>query len=249
MNAQPFLRRASAASYREEIRVEFGSPMRAKRASDGRGADTVTRIITAAERLFGMFGVEGVSTRQIMLEAGASNKSAIAYHFGDRSSLVTAIWNRRLPELEAVRATMLSEVIAAGRQHDPYTLAQVLILPTYGLVDERGHHSYAVFLGQALRWGMGRTIRLEAMNLSPASRIAGNLFGEALGATNNHLFNGRMRLATGLFCDAVASRDRALASGEPAPCEDHFLAEVTAMFVACCKAQAPDQLSLLRSTS
>jgi hypothetical protein len=81
------------------------------------------------------------------------------------------------------------------------------------------------------------------MNLSPASRAATHLFGEAIGATKDHLFNGRLRLATGLFSDAVASRDGALASGEPVPCEDYFLVEVTAMVVACCQAQVPDQLS------
>ena len=56
-----------------------------------RRISTTDRILTAAEILFGTYGIEAVSMRETTIESGASNNSAIAYHFGDRESLVRTI--------------------------------------------------------------------------------------------------------------------------------------------------------------
>ncbi len=74
------------------------SPRRVDRAPAA-VQSTRESLILAAERLFGRYGVEGVSLRQIAAEAGAANNSAVHYHFGSKESLIQAIFEYRLPQL------------------------------------------------------------------------------------------------------------------------------------------------------
>lgn len=198
-----------------------------------RGAATVDRIIAAAEALFGTVGIEGASMRQIMLEAGVSNKSAVTYHFGDRQSLVKAIWDRRLPELEKIRAEMLAKTIAERREDDLHAIAALLFLPSYYFVDDMGQHRYVAFLGQALRWAPGRMIRTENMFLTPSSQAASDMLRQVLHDLPENIFTWRLRIATGLFADAVMDRDRESAAGEIVLPEALFLDETIRLTVAC----------------
>src|SRR5262245_42260839 len=108
-------------------------------------------LLMAAERLFGAHGIDAVSMRQINAEAGMANKSAIAYHFGDKESLITAIYEYRLPTLDAIRGEMLSRAKLDGTIGEPRTLVAILALPLLQATDEEGRHSYLSFLHQALR--------------------------------------------------------------------------------------------------
>lgn len=73
-------------------------------------ATTADRLLDAAERLFGDNGLEGVSLRAIMAEAGA-NPAAIYYHFGTKEALVEGIVLRRMATETSARAALLD---AAG---------------------------------------------------------------------------------------------------------------------------------------
>jgi AcrR family transcriptional regulator len=53
-------------------------------------SQTRVRLIEAALRLFDRHGIEAVSTRQIISEAGQSNQSVIHYYFGGRDGLIEA---------------------------------------------------------------------------------------------------------------------------------------------------------------
>lgn len=199
-----------------------------------RGAATTERILAAAERLFGTYGIEAVSMRQITIESGASNNSAIAYHFGDRANLVREIWRHRLPALEIARAGMLRAIVEAGQGGDAHALARVLVMPAYALVDGEGRHRYAAFLRQALRWTTGRGLREDAMDLSPSSATAYAMFRRCFGPLPDDLFQWRSLAATGLFFDLVFDRDGDIAAGLPVMDEKAFLEEAIRMFVACC---------------
>jgi AcrR family transcriptional regulator len=62
-----------------------------------------TKLLDAAERLFGQNGVEGVSLREIALAAGQRNVSAVNYYFKDKQGLVEELINDRFAEVEAGR--------------------------------------------------------------------------------------------------------------------------------------------------
>ena len=71
------------------------------------------RIVIAAERLFAMNGIEGVSLRQISTEAGSANNSAVHYHFGSKAGLIAAIFRYRLPQLIKERRLLAARAIPA----------------------------------------------------------------------------------------------------------------------------------------
>lgn len=201
-----------------------------------RGNTTGARIIAVAERLYGIYGIESVSIRQITIEAGALNKSAVAYHFGDRENLIREILRQRLPRLEVARERLYREIVSENLGHDPYALARVLVLPAYDLVDGDGRRSYAGFLRQILRWERGRTLRNEMMDLSPSSTQAFRVFRRLFDRLSDDLFIWRSIVGVGLFFDLVFDRDRDIAAGMPVMEEDIFLKEAIGLMVACYKA-------------
>jgi AcrR family transcriptional regulator len=66
-----------------------GSPQY-RRARQDRGAETRQRLVEAALDVFGRYGFEGATTRQIAREAKA-NLAAIVYHFGSKEALHVAV--------------------------------------------------------------------------------------------------------------------------------------------------------------
>jgi AcrR family transcriptional regulator len=68
---------------------------------------TKEEIVLAAERLIAAHGLDGVSLRQIGAATGNGNNSAVIYHFGTKQRLIEAIFEYRLPSLQARRASLI----------------------------------------------------------------------------------------------------------------------------------------------
>lgn len=115
-----------------------------------RNDDAKTRLILAAETLFAKGGIEGVSLREIAAAAGQRNHHAVQYHFGIRDTLVQAVFDYRMDQMEAKRGEMLQAAREAGRLDDARTIMDIIFLPQLELIDAHGDHSYANFLCQYL---------------------------------------------------------------------------------------------------
>lgn len=113
-------------------------------------ADTRVKIILAAERLFGAYGIDAVSLRQIRIEAGQSNNSAVHYHFKDRTELVEAILAYRVGQMEPVRRRMLDDIDRRGGKQDLLTLMKILVIPQLEITDEQDKHPYIRFTTEYL---------------------------------------------------------------------------------------------------
>ena len=74
--------------------------------------DTKTKILNAAEKLFGVNGFHGTSLRDITAEAQV-NLAAVNYHFQSKESLMDALIERRIEPINSKRFQMLD---AAGRR-------------------------------------------------------------------------------------------------------------------------------------
>lgn len=203
--------------------------------------DTPVAIIEAAERLFGQFGIENVSLRQVRIEAGAGNNSAIAYHFRDREDLVRAIWDHRLPALDVARRAMLDEIARTGTSRVPGVVLRALVIPIYGLRDSTGAHRYAAFVRHAMRWRQGAMIRNAQLAETPASVDALALFLALRPDLPSALLQYRLRHASGTFYDMIVERDGALARGEEVLPEADFLAEGIGMMEGACLRDAARQ--------
>ncbi|WP_416958038.1 TetR/AcrR family transcriptional regulator [Streptomyces sp. Agncl-13] len=93
------------------------------------GEATRELLMTTAERLFAVRGVEGVTLREIQMEAGQSNSSVITYHFGSKAGLVRALIAFRYRTIDARRAVLLDEARADGVAEDPLAAVWLVVRP------------------------------------------------------------------------------------------------------------------------
>src|SRR3954453_20324524 len=82
-------------------------------ALDATSADTKTRILDAAERLFVEHGFEATSLRSLTSAAGV-NLAAVNYHFGSKEELFQAVLTRRLDPMNQERIDLLAKVEREG---------------------------------------------------------------------------------------------------------------------------------------
>jgi AcrR family transcriptional regulator len=104
------------------------------------------RLVLAAERLFALHGIDGVSLRQVAADAGSANNSAVHYYFGSKDGLIAAIFGHRLPQL-------ISERRLLAARCDPDDLRSRLeahFLPVLNLAEATDNH-YVSFVEQLQR--------------------------------------------------------------------------------------------------
>jgi len=87
------------------------------------------RLLDSAERLVALEGLHGVSSRAITLAAGHRNSNAIAYHFGDRRGLLTAVWYRRTVAIDRRRTRAVAALEREGGTGDAEALVAALLRP------------------------------------------------------------------------------------------------------------------------
>jgi AcrR family transcriptional regulator len=93
------------------------------------GSRTRDALLEQGALLFARHGVAGVTARQLHEAIGARNESALHYHFGDKSGLVTEIVRIHLDAVEARRARLVAVVAAEGREGDLRALVHALASP------------------------------------------------------------------------------------------------------------------------
>jgi len=91
-------------------------------------ADTKTRILNTAERLFAHDGFERTSLRDITREAGV-NLAAVNYHFQSRDSLISAVIARRITPVNEERLALLEKYEALPGGPTPEQVAEAFIVP------------------------------------------------------------------------------------------------------------------------
>ncbi len=91
-------------------------------------SDVADALIRAAERLFAERGSDGVSLREINTASGATNASAVQYHFGDRRGLMRAVLAKHESEVE-VRRHALLDAYEQRTEPDVRALAAALVEP------------------------------------------------------------------------------------------------------------------------
>ena len=88
-------------------------------------ADTKTRLLDTAEKLFGKNGFDATSLRDITAEAQV-NLAAVNYHFQSKESLIDAIIERRLGPINRRRIEMLD---AAGPSPSIEQIVEAFLSP------------------------------------------------------------------------------------------------------------------------
>lgn len=97
-------------------------------------SDVAHSLVRAAERLFAERGSDSVSLRDITVAAGATNASAVQYHFGGRAGLIRAVLAKHEVDVERRRHAMLDGYEARSRA-DARLLAAAMVRPLAAELD------------------------------------------------------------------------------------------------------------------
>lgn len=104
-----------------------------------------TRLVATAKRLFAERGLDAVSLREIIREAGIKHATAIQYHFGDRDGLLAAILATHEARVDTRREAMLDSY-EADAIHDCRSIAAILVRPlARELEDEDGRYFLRIY--------------------------------------------------------------------------------------------------------
>ncbi|MBI3837925.1 MAG: TetR/AcrR family transcriptional regulator [Planctomycetia bacterium] len=99
--------------------------------------DVKTAVLDAAERLLADYGVNGVSLRRILVEAGA-NSAALHYHFKSREGLVEAILVRHGQQINFRRREVLAAMEGQARPPDVDQIVDALVDPMVEFLRDEG---------------------------------------------------------------------------------------------------------------
>lgn len=146
-------------------------------------------MVLAAERLFARFGVDGVSLRQIGAAAGQRNVAAAQYHFGDKQTLLQAIYDFRLAAIDARRRELLDAVRASGTAGDVRALVEVLVVPLAEQAATPGSH-YVRFLNRMCDHQGRALLPLSEVGPVNSALEVGHLILDALGGTSAGSLSG-----------------------------------------------------------
>ncbi|WP_426574038.1 TetR/AcrR family transcriptional regulator [Aquihabitans sp. McL0605] len=178
------------------------------------------KLVVAAERLFALRGIEGVSLRQIAAEAGSANNSAVHYYFGSKVGLITAIFQHRLPQIISERRLL----VAQCDRSDLRSRLEAQFLPVFAMADAADNH-YISFVEQLQRHERGRTDDLR--ELPSVGQDSNDEFRSDL-----HLILGdlpepyrilRIEQAQAFCVHAAADREHTVISGRPSIPFDLFV--------------------------
>ena len=176
----------------------------------GAPSASALRIVVAAERLFALHGIDGVSLRQIASEAGSANNSAVHYHFGSKEGLIGAIFRHRLPQIISERQLL------TGRcdPEDLRSRLEAYFLPVLTLAESTDNH-YVSFVEQLQRHALGSgdaglDLPLEGQSSNDGFRRD---LDALLDGVPEPLRQIRIVEAQALCIHAAADRERAVTSG------------------------------------
>jgi AcrR family transcriptional regulator len=99
--------------------------------------DVKTSVLDAAERLLADYGVNGVSLRRILVEAGA-NSAALHYHFKSREGLVEAILVRHGQKINLRRREVLAAMEGQAQPPDVDQIVDALVDPMVEFLHDAG---------------------------------------------------------------------------------------------------------------
>ncbi|MCB2079208.1 MAG: TetR/AcrR family transcriptional regulator [Novosphingobium sp.] len=171
------------------------------------GDQTKVALIEAAEWLFARHGIAGVSLRQIGAAAGSANTNVVGYHFGNKQALIEAIYNFRLPAIDARRGELLEQAEIDGLGNDCLSLLRVIWLPLFEQKSVENQHTYARFLASISREGLGETRNLLDPLYPSTGKVAKRL-GMILAHETPAIANMRVRMQAFMLCGALEYIDQ-----------------------------------------
>ncbi len=173
-------------------------------SSLGSTPSTKETLVLVAERLFAAHGIDGVSTRQILQEAGVANNSAVTYYFESKAGLVRAIVDYRAPYLAERRRLLWAQ----APPRDLRAGIEAQFLPVAEVAEFEDSH-YMTFLEQLdLRGSNQPTFQQLPAGAVDSYRDYTDRIGALLPQVPEPMLSRRLLHATSLSLRACAARER-----------------------------------------
>ena len=167
---------------------------------------TRARILRAAERLFAVHGIDGVSLRRINAEA-RTNVASANYHFGTKADVVRAILADRMPSIERHRRTLLAERDASDAS--VASIVRALIVPLAAVADSSADgRAYVGFLARLRVHSDPELVRVVTRELAPSTRNLMNMLSTRLPDVPRERLRVRWLLVVDLVLHALAEPER-----------------------------------------
>lgn len=122
---------------------------------------TRDKLVATARALFAEKGIDRVSLREISRRAGQGNVSALQYHFGDRETLLMAVLEPEIRDVDLRRGALLDDAEARG-ELDARDAAAILVRPAAAMLEQPAGREYLRIVAQIVnRSNLGA--RFEAL--------------------------------------------------------------------------------------
>lgn len=176
-----------------------------------RGEATRHALMRAAEKLIAEKGIENVSIRDILADAGQKNTSALQYHFKNLQGLIAAIQTERSKETQARRGELLRDLLDETPEPSLRQICGLMVQPAFDLARSRiDFRRYVKAFGHEL-------VLVEASALSRAARKGAGgssglqlrtLLKRALPHLDDEAYQQRMEYAVRLCASAMYTQAR-----------------------------------------
>jgi len=170
---------------------------------------TRRQLILAAEKLFAESGIDGVSLRQINIEAGQKNSSAAHYHFGSKDSLILSIYQHRMAHVNERRLITLEKMQSDRKENSVRDLVGAIVNPIVAEIDaDESGRNYIRFMAQAIGHPQLDLVELWRQEHSGGLARALELLRHALPDVPDPLFGQRFGLAFEQIVHSLADREK-----------------------------------------
>lgn len=188
---------------------------------------TAEKLLTTAERLYALHGVDSVSTRQISREAGQKNHSALQYHFGNRDGMIDAILQYRMSIVNERRQTMLLQAADDKKLDDIRSLIEIMVRPFAEELRHPPSESYYISLiSQLFSQQDSERLYFSDDDHFTAMREATTRLRDRLISQGTHVMSQRLAFLATQMVHSVASWDYQRREGfivmTPAALERHI---------------------------
>ena len=161
-----------------------------------RGKETKSSLMRAAEKLIAAGGIENVTIKQILHEAGQNNKTALQYHFGDMKGLIGALRAVRGAQIKAKRECHVAQLLARGAPPALRDICKLMITPAFELGrEDAGFRKFIHAFGPEIALSQGPAGNAAVDGDGPASQAIVTLLRDELGALDDETFRFRIDAA------------------------------------------------------
>lgn len=160
--------------------------------TQARTTATRTSLMRAMEKLCAQKGVESVTVKAVIEEAGQKNESALQYHFKNRAGLISAIHKARMDQTQIKRRELLTESLATNSEPSVRELCELLVRPTFLLCrSDGGYRQWIKAFGLKNASVRHPMVEEDVLEGSTSVQMIANLLKEHLLNLDKHMFEDR----------------------------------------------------------